>query len=495
MEDRNLARILAELQAVELPRHVEHAVDHVRELEVGLDLVLREIEPLLADLLHIITIIPGLDRDVLAGPAGERLLLRDLLVHARDGGGPDPHHQFLGARRRARHRVLHPPMGVAFEAEQARALGAHPHDLADRLIGVVGVPIVAAIDEGPPDPLAQRPIVGEGQHRIDRRAGVDDRELAGRQVALARRRRGRVAHVGGDARQIRLADRDEGGLVGQHLLAELREEPRKLLIVSGKLLLLGGVEIGAAADELIVDAGDDALLLRVEAGTLARLIDRADALEEARIEDDLVLRGGEARPPFALQRLIGGRRHVAGHDAEHRADPAQPPPGPLHRLDRVGEGGRRRFAGDRGDLAALLGDRIFEGGREKLGRDPVERRHAGMRARPVGEEDIVGHSRCSQRLEEWPALAPARPNPTRSAPRRPTAMISFDNLQRQWPLAREPKAPASNAFLLRQRRGRCNGAGYQPSPRRRMTRFRISVMSSIAKRMPSRPSPESFTPP
>ncbi len=40
-----------------------------------------------------------------------------------------------------------------------------------------------------------------------------------------------------------------------------------------------------------------------------------------------------------------------------------------------------------------------------------------------------------------------------------------------------------------------------PPPKRRgdyvrlITRFRISLMSSIAKRMPSRPSPESFTPP
>ena len=30
---------------------------------------------------------------------------------------------------------------------------------------------------------------------------------------------------------------------------------------------------------------------------------------------------------------------------------------------------------------------------------------------------------------------------------------------------------------------------------RRITRFRISLISSIAKRMPSRPSPESLTPP
>jgi hypothetical protein len=36
---------------------------------------------------------------------------------------------------------------------------------------------------------------------------------------------------------------------------------------------------------------------------------------------------------------------------------------------------------------------------------------------------------------------------------------------------------------------------YRSCGRRRITRFRISVMSSMAKRTPSRPRPLSFTPP
>ena len=141
-------------------------------------------------------------------------------------------------------------------------------------VGVVGVAIVAAIDEGAPDPLAQRAVVGEGQDRIDRRAGVDDRELAGGKVALARRGRGRRPDVGGHAGELGLGGDDVGRLVGEHLLAELGEQARQLLVVGGELLLLLGREVGAAADELLVEPGDQPLLLGVEAGALARLVDR-----------------------------------------------------------------------------------------------------------------------------------------------------------------------------------------------------------------------------
>ena len=224
VEDRDLAGISVKLEAVELPGHVEHAVDHVVELEVGLDLVLREVVAVLADLLHVVAIVPRLDRDVLAEPAGDRLLVGDLLAHARDRGRPDPHHQRLRALGRARHRVLHAPVGVAGEAEQPGAVGADAHDLGDDRVGVVGIAIVAAVDERAPDPLAQRAIVGEGQHRIDRRAGVDDGELAGRKVALARRRGGGGPDVGGDAGEVGLGGDDAGRLVGEQLLAELGEQ-------------------------------------------------------------------------------------------------------------------------------------------------------------------------------------------------------------------------------------------------------------------------------
>ena len=46
----------------------------------------------------------------------------------------------------------------------------------------------------------------------------------------------------------------------------------------------------------------------------------------------------------------------------------------LQRLDRIGEGGRRRIVRDRGDFGALLRERDVEGGAEMLGRDRRERR-------------------------------------------------------------------------------------------------------------------------
>jgi hypothetical protein len=282
-------------------------------------------------------------------------------------------------------------MGVARIAEQPRAICADLHDAGDDLVGVALVGIVAAIDEGAPHPLAQGAVVGEGQHRIHRGAGVDDRILAGGQVALARRRGGSRLDVGGHAGEVGLAGDDPGGLVGEQLLAELGEQPRQLLVVGGELLLLRRVEIGAAADELVVKPGHHALLLGVEAGAFARLVDRLDPLEQSRVEDELVIGGGEARLPFALERLIVGIGHVVGHHAEHGFDPVEPLAGALERLDGVGEGGRRRIVRDREHLAITLVDRELEGRREQVRPHLVERRHAVERTAPIGEQDVVGN--------------------------------------------------------------------------------------------------------
>ncbi len=195
MEDRDRAGILLEVVAVELARRPEHALKDVVQLEIGLHLFLAEVVLRLADLLLVITIVPRLDRDLVAELVGERLLVGDFFLHARDGGRPDPHHQVHRLVRRLGHRVLHPPMGVSLETEQPGAVGAELHDLGDRRVGVVGVAIVAAVDERTPDLLAERAVVGEGQDRIDRRARVDDGIFAGAELALLRRRQRRVLHV------------------------------------------------------------------------------------------------------------------------------------------------------------------------------------------------------------------------------------------------------------------------------------------------------------
>src|SRR3546814_20429145 len=75
-------------------------------------------------------------------------------------------------------------MGVALEAEQFRAVGAELHDLGDDRVRVIGIAIVAAVDERLPGLLAQRAIVGEGEDRVDGRPGVDDGIGAGRKAPL-----------------------------------------------------------------------------------------------------------------------------------------------------------------------------------------------------------------------------------------------------------------------------------------------------------------------
>ena len=139
-------------------------------------------------------------------------------------------------------------------------------------VGVVGVAIVAAVDERAPDPLAQRPVVGEGQDRIDRRAGVDDR-IAGRREGCARAAAAAAAALTSAGTPASCASVATIWvlLVGEQLLAELGEQPRQLLVVGGELLLLlGRSRLAPLADELVVEPGDHAAAAGRRGPTLSR---------------------------------------------------------------------------------------------------------------------------------------------------------------------------------------------------------------------------------
>jgi len=83
---------------------------------------------------------------------------------------------------------------------------------------------------------------------------------------------------------------------------------------------------------------------------------------------------GEARGNGALDRLqfvVGVSAREIEEDTRHFVEAA---PAALQRLDRVGEGRRRRVRGDRVDLRARLSERGVEGRGEMARLDKGERR-------------------------------------------------------------------------------------------------------------------------
>ena len=385
MEDRNgPRRQLGELEAIEAVGHVEGAALHRGQLEVGLQVVLIEVVAGFADLLEVVQVIPRLD--VVAGQGAH---LGDLLADARDGRGPDAHHQVHGGLGGPGHGVLHAPVGMGLEAQEAGALGAQAQDLGDGRLGVVGVAVVAALDELAPDLLALGAVVGEGQVRVDGRTGVGDDPA----VQLARP--GGVGGRGGVGfrQALDLALGGEVGeelFVGDDLLLEAGEGGRQGLVDAAELFLAGGVERGAVADQGLVAALDHAGLLGAQPGRRGALMDGADALEEDLVEGDLVRGRRQDRRHLAVQGLPVGRADVAGHDAEDRAGAAEVLAGLLERQDGVGEGGGRRIRHDRGDLGAADVDRLVQSVTHQIDRHLVPRRHALIGTRPGVGQDVAG---------------------------------------------------------------------------------------------------------
>ena len=76
------------------------------------------------------------------------------------------------------------------------------------------------------------------------------------------------------------------------------------------------------------------------------------------------------------QRRVGMRRHQV---VEHRRHLGEQLARALQRGDGVGEVGRRRIVGDRGDLGGVVGKGLLEGGQEMLRRDLGERRRLERR--------------------------------------------------------------------------------------------------------------------
>ncbi len=157
-------------------------------------------------------------------------------------------------------------MRVGGKAQDLRAFGAQRQDFGDHGVGVVGVAIVAAVLERAPDLLAQAPVGGEGQERIDAGARVDHRPLPG--MAALGGGGGEAARTivrGKPARSRAAGDEDGGVFVRQQPAAEIGELGGELLVDGAEARLLLRRRRRAGAHELVARALQQAQLLGVEA--------------------------------------------------------------------------------------------------------------------------------------------------------------------------------------------------------------------------------------
>ena len=147
---------LLEGDAVELVGGVEDAVlQHVVQLEVGLDLLLVEIVLRLAHLLGVEVPVPGLELEAAL------LLVDDGLDVLGFGGGACRRgrhrcvHELQRRLRRLRHLVVELPGGKVGIAEQLGLLRAKLRDLGDGVARVVGIAVLGAVPGVGEDRLAR----------------------------------------------------------------------------------------------------------------------------------------------------------------------------------------------------------------------------------------------------------------------------------------------------------------------------------------------------
>ena len=215
--------------------------------------------------------------------------------------------------------------------------------------------------------------------------------------------RARGAHEVGQPGELALGAQHEpvGGLVGEHVLAELRrqlgEPPHDL----GVALLFVGAEARAGAREVGVIALEHAQLLGAEAELGAPLVQRVDSREQRGVHRDRAVVRGEARRHLRLDRLQRRRRLARRQVEEQLLQPRDHPAGAVERGDRVRECRRCRIGADRIDLGPVLGDRRVERRLEVLGPHGAERRQAVRRV-PALQQRVVGlvavRCRCRHHL-------------------------------------------------------------------------------------------------
>ena len=137
---------LFESEAVELVRSVEDAIlQHVVELEIGLDLRIVEIVPGFANLLGVEVPVPGLELEAALLGVDHGLDIFRFLAALRSGGGHDRIHKLQRGFGSFGHLVFELPRGKAWEAEQLGLLSTKLRETRDGVARVVGVAAFGAV--------------------------------------------------------------------------------------------------------------------------------------------------------------------------------------------------------------------------------------------------------------------------------------------------------------------------------------------------------------
>ena len=384
------ARDEREAQAEELARYPERSLPQLVQLEVRLDCVLVEVVLRLADLLRVVAVVPGRDLHARALRVRDRLHVRDLFADPRHRRRPDLFQEGDRPVGRSRHGVLEPPVGVGLEAEQLRPLRPQGQDLGDQPVVVRRSAVVPAVHERPPGLLAQVAPPGVGEEGLDARAGVEDRPPPFLPARLGGGRRGGAEGVG-KADEVPLAFEEEHGvvLVGEQVLAELREQAGEALVDGGEALLGHRRQPRPRPDEVGVVEPGEALLLGGEPPLLPRLVDGGDPLEEPAVLGDAVPERGELRGHLGLDGLELGGVHRRAPDPVHGHHLLEQPVGPLECGEGVLERGGVGLRGDPVDGRELGGHAGLEGGLELLDPHLVEGRDAPEGAGPGCEEGVL----------------------------------------------------------------------------------------------------------
>jgi hypothetical protein len=354
------------------------------ELEVRLGLRLVEVVLGLADLLGVAVPVPRLERETAVLRVDHLLQVGGLAA----GAGRRRRRQFgeevVDRRRRLCHLILQLPGGVTGEAEEGRRLRAQLAETRDRRAGVVGIPFFGPRPRRREQPLPRVAVLERDQRRLLRRILQGDHPLAAEAARLRRlRRRVDLRRAQTGQRRRTVGDQRARFRRRQQLIGELRAQRRVFFVQLRERGLVGGRQLRAGEDEVLVIPLDEAERLGAELQLRPPLVDRLDAAKQLLVEKRRRLQRGQLRRFLFLDLFERVVVIGAGDAVEDELHARQQLAAALERLDGVLERGRHGIVGDLLDLLPLFLDASLERGPEILVADLVESRRVKRQGAPA----------------------------------------------------------------------------------------------------------------